>query len=117
MIEQGNLLDFKLDRLRLYSNTLQSITAGYLIATVVLVELKNWRWQIALTAGLLIVFWALMAFVPFQGHRGLYTQQENLAILIDKKLLNGWTYGWIVGGALLAGIGLLQIAAGNWRAR
>src|SRR5437667_7224648 len=37
MISQGNLLDFRLDHLRLFSNTLQSIAAGYLIATIVLV--------------------------------------------------------------------------------
>src|SRR5438477_568276 len=37
LISQGNLLDFRLDHLRLYSNTLQSIASGYLIATIVLV--------------------------------------------------------------------------------
>src|SRR4051812_46176696 len=99
MISQGNLLDFKLDRLRLYSNTLQSIAAGYLIATILLVEIRSIRWHLAITAGLLVLYWALMSFVPMAGHRGQYTPGENLAILIDKKLLDNWSYRWIVGGA------------------
>jgi predicted acyltransferase len=115
MISQGNLLDFKLDRLRLYSNTLQSIAAGYLIATIVLVELRNWRWQIGVTAGLLVLYWACMAFIPFQGHRADYSEQGNLGILLDKKILNGWTYGWIVGGAVVAGATIMIIAVGTWR--
>src|SRR5258706_6003015 len=115
MIHQGNLLDFRLDHLRLYSNTLQSIAAGYLIATIVLVELRNWRWQIALTAGLLVLYWACMAFIPFHGHRGEYTEQGNLGILLDKAILNGRNYHWIVGGAIAAAVAIVIIAAGTWR--
>jgi len=114
MISQGNLLDFRLDRLRLYSNTLQSIAAGYLIATIVLVELRNWRWQIGVTAGLLVLYWACMAFIPFHGHRGEYTEQGNLGILLDKAILNGWTYNWIVGGAIAAAVAIMIITVGTW---
>src|SRR5213078_478536 len=91
------------------------IAAGYLIATIVLVELRNWRVQIGVTAGLLLSYWACMAFIPFHGHRGEYTEQGNLGILLDKAILNGWTYGWIVGGAFLAGIAIMTIAVLNWR--
>ncbi len=80
-----------------------------------LVELRNWRWQIALTAGLLVLYWACMAFIPFHGHRGEYTEQGNLGILLDKAILNGWNYHWIVGGAIAAAVAIVIIAAGTWR--
>jgi predicted acyltransferase len=127
MISQGNLLEFKLERLRLYSNTLQSIAAGYLIATIVLVELRSVRWHLAVTAGLIVLYWALMSFVPFGGHRGEYGEQTNLAILIDKALLgrfqDGTTYTWILSSlgfgatvmmGVLAGEVLRSMSIGGW---
>jgi len=117
MIAQGNLLDFRLDRLRLYSNTLQSIAAGYLIATIVLVELRNWRWQIGLTAGLLLLYWACMAFIPFQGHRGEYTEQGNLGILLDKAIMghfqDGTTYAWILASISFGATVMMGVLAGQ----
>lgn len=117
MISQGNLLEFKLDRLRLYSNTLQSIAAGYLIATIVLVELRSIRWHFAVTAGLIVLYWALMSFVPFQGHRGEYGEQTNLAILIDKALLghfqDGTTYTWILSSLGFGATVMMGVLAGE----
>ncbi|HEV8606261.1 MAG TPA: DUF5009 domain-containing protein [Tepidisphaeraceae bacterium] len=117
MIAQGNLLEFRLDRLRLYSNTLQSIAAGYLIATIVLMELRNIRWQMAITAGLLVVYWALMSFVPMAGHRGEYTPDGNLAILIDKAILgrfqDGTTYTWILSSIAFGATVMMGVLAGQ----
>jgi predicted acyltransferase len=81
----------------------------------VLVELRSWRWQMALTAGLLVLYWACLAFIPFHGHRGEYSEQGNLGILLDKAILNGWNYRWIVGGAFVSGIVIMAIAVGSWR--
>jgi predicted acyltransferase len=117
MIAQGNLLEFKLSTLRLYSNTLQAIAAGYLISTIVLVEVRNWRWQVAVTAALMVLYWALMAFVPFAGHRGEYSEQGNLAILIDKAVLGQFqdrtTYTWILSSLGFGATVMMGVLAGE----
>jgi predicted acyltransferase len=117
MIAQGNLLEFKVASLRLYSNTLQAIAAGYLISTIVMVEVRNWRWQMGVTAALMVVFWGVMAFVPFQGHRGEYTEQGNLAILIDKAVLGQFqdrtTYTWILSSLGFGATVMMGVLAGE----
>ena len=49
MIAQGRLLEYDLSQLRLYSNTLQAIAAGYLIASILLLTLRP-GWQFVVTA-------------------------------------------------------------------
>src|ERR1051325_957967 len=57
-----------------------------------------------------------MAFIGFRGHgAGDYTEQGNLGIVLDKAILNGWDYHWIVGGAIAAGIVIMIIIVGTWR--
>ena len=63
MIAQGRLLEYDLSKLRLYSNTLQAIAAGYLIASILLLNLKV-RGQAIATVALLLLYWALLALVP-----------------------------------------------------
>jgi len=87
MIAQGHLLAFDSHNLQFYSNTLQSIAAGYLIASIALVELPI-RGQAGLCGALLVVYWALMRFVPVPGYgAGVLTPDGNLAMYIDKALL------------------------------
>jgi predicted acyltransferase len=100
MIAQGNLLEFKLDTLHLYCNTLQSIAAGYLIAALIVLNMRL-AWQIATTCGLLVVFWLLMILVPVPEHgAGVLTGAGNLAMYIDEAILgrfrDGTTYTWIL---------------------
>ena len=100
MIAQGNLLKFDLSQLHLYCNTLQSIAAGYLIASIFILNLTLLL-QIAATAGLLILFWALMTFVPVPGYgAGVLTPHGNLAVYIDKIILGRFRdpvpYTWIL---------------------
>ena len=40
MVAQGNLLDFNLKTLRLFSNTLQSIAVGYLFSSILMIHLR-----------------------------------------------------------------------------
>ena len=117
MIAQGHLLAFDLSNLQLYSNTLQAIAAGYLISAIALVELPV-RWQAALTGALLVVFWALMAFVPVPGHgAGVFTPDGNLAMWIDKALLgpfrDGTHYTWIFSSLGFAATVLIGVLSGH----
>ena len=61
MIVQGNLLGLDPQRLYLYSNTLQAIATGYLIASVTLLHC-SFKWQIIVTCLLLLAYWVPMTF-------------------------------------------------------
>ena len=117
MIAQGRLLEYDLAKLRLYSNTLQAIAAGYLIASILLLNLKV-HWQAVATVALLLLYWALLAFVPVPGHgAGQLTEQGNLAIYLDKLILgpyqDGTTYTWILSGMTFATTVMMGAFAGQ----
>ncbi|MEL7586108.1 MAG: DUF5009 domain-containing protein [Prolixibacteraceae bacterium] len=87
MMCQGNLLSFDPDHIYLFSNTLQSIAIGYLIAAILLMHFQR-NWQIIITSGFLLVYWALMMFVrtgDFGG--GDFTPDHNLAEYVDRVVL------------------------------
>jgi len=117
MIAQGNLLTYDLSKLQLYSNTLQSIAAGYLIASILILNL-NVIWQMVTTLGLLLSFWALMVWVPVPGYgAGVLTEQGNLALYLDNIILgrfsDGLTYTWILSSITFAGTVMLGVMAGH----
>jgi predicted acyltransferase len=87
MIGQGNLLGLNPDRIYLYSNTLQAIAMGYLIASLLFLttQLKT---QAGIAAGLLVVYWAIGQFVSIDGYGGgNYTPDGNIAEWIDRAVL------------------------------
>ncbi len=87
MMCQGNLLALNPDRIYFYSNTLQAIAVGYLISAVLLMHF-NLRWQIILTSGLLLTYWALLTFVRVDGFGGgNFTPDHNLAEYVDRVVL------------------------------
>ncbi|MDE5638499.1 MAG: DUF5009 domain-containing protein, partial [Odoribacter sp.] len=97
MVCQGNLLAFNAEYLKLFSNTLQAIAVGYLIASVVFLHL-NPRGQIGVAAGLLLLYWGLMSFVTVQGHGGGdFSASGNLAEWIDRLVLGHWRDGAYIG--------------------
>jgi len=117
MIAQGRLLEYDLETLKLYSNTLQAIAAGYLIASIILLNLKV-HWQAIVTVALLVLYWALLALVPVPGHGvGQLTEQGNLAIYVDKLILgpyqDGTTYTWILSGMTFATTVMMGAFAGQ----
>jgi len=100
MAAQGHLLKYDLSKLHIYCNTLQAIAAGYLIASLIMLNMRV-LWQATATAGLLLLFWALMMLVPVPGHgAGVLTPEGNLAIYIDRAILgrfdDGTSYTWIL---------------------
>lgn len=121
MIAQGNLLSslssMDFSRLRLYSNTLQSIASGYVLASIGVLFL-SFRQQVALCAGLLLLFWGLMMFVPFGGNpAGTLEPRLNLALHVDEVLLgrfrDGTSYTWILSSLAFGGTVLLGVFAGG----
>lgn len=98
LISSGNLLSFDLSRIHLITNVLHVIAFGYLISSVMILEL-NIKWQIGITGGLLFLYWAIMAIIPVPGHgAGIYEPELNLALYVDNAVLGhfqegyGWTY-------------------------
>ena len=117
MAAQGHLLDFKLETLHIFSNTLQAIAIGYLVGAILLLELPV-IFQVITTIGLLVGYWALLAFVPYPGgEAGLLEPDNNLAIYIDRLVFgrfeDGTTYTWLLSGLGFAATTMLGVFAGH----
>jgi predicted acyltransferase len=116
MIVQGKLLTYDPDKLELYSNTLQAIASGYLIATVFMLYLPI-KYQVAATALLMIAFWAILAWIPVNGTTsGAYTQWGNVAYHFDRKVLgmfhDGQDYTWIISSLNFGATTMLGVFTG-----
>ena len=117
MIAQGHLLTYDLSKIHIYCNTLQAIAAGYLIAAIVMLNMRV-AWQAVTTGALLLLFWALMMLVPVPGHgAGVLTQEGNLAIYLDKLILgrfqDGTSYTWILSSMTFGCTVMLGVMAGH----
>lgn len=86
MVVQGNLLGLNPKYIFFYTNTLQAIGAGYLIASVILLHC-SFRWQVVATALLLLVYWIPMTFC------GDYTPEGNFAEQVDRLVLGRFRDG------------------------
>ncbi|MCB6560225.1 hypothetical protein LI158_09795, partial [Bifidobacterium longum] len=72
------------ERIYLYTNTLQSIAVGYLVASLLFLNTRV-KTQIGIAAGLLFTFWGCMEFISVDGYGyGNYTPDGNLAEWIDR---------------------------------
>ena len=116
MVVQGKLLTYDIDQIKLFSNTLQAIAAGYLIASVFILYLPVVM-QIAATAGLMLVYWGIFSWVPVSGFgAGLYTPDGNIAIYLDKLILgpfqDGTTYTWILSSLNFGATTMLGVFTG-----
>ncbi|MDH5399833.1 MAG: DUF5009 domain-containing protein, partial [Cyclobacteriaceae bacterium] len=122
MISQGNLLDFDMGTLKLYSNTLQSIAVGYLFSSIAFLHMSQ-KGRYGLFAGLLVVYAILLAVpnVPGLG-ASVILPDKNFAIYIDRLILghfdDGTQYSWIVTGlgftaSVLSGIFASELIRSN----
>ncbi|MFM1921857.1 MAG: hypothetical protein RLZZ303_3491, partial [Candidatus Hydrogenedentota bacterium] len=121
MVAQGRLIESvtALDPslLRFYSNTLQAIASGYLVAALCLLHLPK-RAHGAVCAALLLGYWALLTLVPVPGHgAGVLEPDANLALHVDELILgpfrDGSSYTWILSSMGFAGSVLLGVFAGD----
>jgi predicted acyltransferase len=116
MIVQGKLLTYDADKIELYSNTLQAIASGYLIATILTLYLPV-KYQVAATAGLMLAFWAILALIPVNGTtQNAYSQYGNVAYLFDRKVLgqfhDGQDYTWIISSLNFGATTMLGVFSG-----
>lgn len=116
MMVQGHLLEFDLSQLHFYSNTLQSIAIGYLVAVLLMLHTSR-AVQAAVTAVLLIGYWLLLTLVPVPGHgAGVLEEHLNLAMYVDETILgrfrDGTTYTWILSSLGFAATTLLGVFSG-----
>ena len=77
----------------------------------------RFKWQVGMTAVLLVLFWALMGLVPVPGHgAGKLTPDGNLAIYLDRLILghfdDGTPYTWILSSITFAPTVLLGVFGG-----
>ena len=87
LICQGHLLDFDLSKLVFHLNTLHAIAAGYLISSLIILNL-NLTWQIAVTTALLILFWLILTVIPVPGFgSGVLTPEGNIGLYLDRWVL------------------------------
>ncbi len=117
MAAQGRLLAADLSQLHVYSNTLQAIACGYLIASIAMFHLRAWG-QILLATVLLVGYWLLMLLVPLPGHgAGLWEEKVNLAMYIDELILgrfrDGTPYTWLLSGMNFGATVLLGVFSGQ----
>jgi predicted acyltransferase len=117
MMVQGHLLDFNLSTLHVFANTLQAIAVGYLVAGVVMLNLRIVG-QAVVTALLLIGYWVLLAYLPFPGHAaGTLEPNANLALWIDEVVLgsfrDGTSYTWVLSGMTFTATVMLGVFAGH----
>lgn len=93
MIVQGNLLALEPKHIYLFSNTLQAIAIGYLVAAILQLHL-SFRNQIIATVLLLIVFTIPMLIW------GDFTPQGNFAEQVDRAVLGRFRDGvyWMANG-------------------
>ncbi len=117
MIAQGSLLEYRLNGLELYSNTLQAIAVGYLVASVALLHLPLLG-QMILFVALVVGYWALLMFVPFAGHpAGTLEQTVNFARYVDESVLGHFrrdhSFTWIITSLGFSATVLLGTMAGH----
>ncbi|HAM98356.1 MAG TPA: DUF5009 domain-containing protein [Marinilabiliales bacterium] len=116
MVVQGNLLSYDFSKFKFYSNTLQAIAAGYLIASVVILHLKV-TWQILSALLLVAGYWIVLSLVPVPGFgSGNITPEGNFAIYLDKLVFgafqDGTTYTWILSSLTFGATTLLGVFTG-----
>jgi len=119
MVAQGGLLKYDLSKLHLFCNTLQAIAAGYLFASLIILNMRAIG-QIVVTIVLLLGYWALLGLVAVPGHeRGLITENVNLAMYVDKLILGHFQhvtdpqYTWILSSMTFTATVMLGCLAGQ----
>jgi len=94
--EAGDLEQFR------YVGVLHRIAICYVIGAVLYMNV-SWKGLIAIAAGLLIGYWALLTFVPVPGHGAAnWNEGTNLANYVDTQALPGykWDGDWDPEGLL-----------------
>lgn len=116
MMVQGRLLSYDIDQMQFYTNTLQAIASGYLIATIIILYMPV-IYQIATTLGLLLAYWAIVALIPVGGTTlGAYTPDGNVPFIFDYYILGRFhdatEYTWIISSLNFGATTMLGVFCG-----
>jgi predicted acyltransferase len=122
MAVQGHLLDFNLNTLHPFSNTLQAIAVGYLFSGIFMLFLPVWA-QIAAAIFLMLLYWGLLMFIPVpvegqEAVRGVLEEHANIAYLVEQWAMRGFIdgtnppYTWVLSGITFTATTLLGVFAG-----
>lgn len=116
MVVQGGLLKWDLSKLHPFYSVLHGIAMGYLIAVIVVIELRP-KMQAAIIPFFLLLFWALVELIPVPGvGAGVLTPEGNAAIWIDQMIQGGFHFGentWFLSYMGFASSVLLGSMAGH----
>lgn len=86
MVVQGNLLGLDFKYIRLYSNTLQAIAAGYLIAALIQLNFSL-KGQIGVTFLLLLAYWFPMTFWGISRRKGILPRRWTVLSWADSVMV------------------------------
>jgi predicted acyltransferase len=93
LIASGHLLSLDLTRIHLWTDTLHAIAIGYLVSSILILEV-NRKFQLMIVSSLLIIYWLVMALIPIPGEgAGIYLPEMNLALYVDNAVLGHWQEG------------------------
>ena len=93
LVAKRQLQTFDWANMRLFTSVLQAIAIGYLVTSIVILNMRI-GWQMITLAGLLLLFWALVALVPVPGHgAGVFTQDGNVVVYVDNLVLGRFQRG------------------------
>lgn len=109
-IVQGNLLALDPGLLRVYTNTLQAIACGYIIASAIILNLGV-RGQLVATAALLLVYTVPMHLLGDFSVTGNFAYKVDLAIL--GNLRGDPTYTWVWSSLTFGVTVMLGVFAGQ----
>jgi predicted acyltransferase len=116
----NGLLDFDLSNFR-YTGVLHRIAVCYLITALIVMNTKV-KGQAIIAGAILLIYWAIMAFIPVPGFgAGMLTPEGNLAAWIDQHFLPGkfCCYGFGDNEGILSTIPavsttIIGVLAGHW---
>ena len=102
MICQCHLLSFDIAQMHIIHDTLQAIAIGYMFSILIYTRL-NLKFQIALTGGLLLLYWIILTFIPVPGQQaGVLLPQSNIAKFVEQMVFGRFDdarapYTWFLG--------------------
>lgn len=109
-VVQGNLLAFSMESLKIYTNTLQAIAAGYLIAAIILLHSRP-SLQPLWTVLLMVVYSVPMALF------GDYTPEGSFAFAVDRIVIGDFrgdlSYTWVWSSLTFGATVMLGAMAGE----
>ena len=116
MMVNGNLLTLDPAKFTLNYSVLQMLALGYLVATILFLNL-GLRNQVIATVIMLVGYWVLLAFVPGPGHEiGKFREGCNCGDWVTEYLFGQWRgrhTGWFVGILGHASTAMLGVFAGH----